>query len=83
MSMAFVKGVGYVEQLDIADDEVVGGLIILAVGNPFDGITLYGPFEDTEQACDYAEHEFANETWWLPDVMEVKDEQHKETVGGN
>lgn len=31
-------------------------LHVVAVGNAFDGMTLYGPFDDSESAAGYAEH---------------------------
>mgnify|MGYP006908404888 CR=1 FL=1 len=35
---------------------------IVAVGNPFDGMTLHGAFKDREEAEYWAES--LNESWW-------------------
>lgn len=33
-------------------------------GNPFDGMQLFGPFVDEEEACEWAEKE-TTDSWWL------------------
>lgn len=38
---------------------------VLVVGNPIDGVTLTGPFDDAEAASWWAEHNFPNDTWWV------------------
>lgn len=43
--------------------------VALLVGNPVDGITVYGPFTDHELASDYAETHFRHEEWWLIDML--------------
>lgn len=41
-------------------------MIIVANGNPFDGLALVGPFDDGEQAGEYAERHFDGEWWIVP-----------------
>ncbi|KKM60573.1 hypothetical protein LCGC14_1540590 [marine sediment metagenome] len=43
-------------------------MYVLVVGNPFDGLGLLGPFEDPDEACEWALTELKYDTWW---VMEV------------
>lgn len=38
-------------------------MYVIAVGNVFDGITLYGPYEDNENAQQIAELEFNHSDW--------------------
>lgn len=42
------------------------GIIVVAVGNPFDGITLHGPFVDFEAANDWGENgpNARGQDWW-------------------
>jgi hypothetical protein len=35
----------------------------IAVGNPFDGLTLHGLFNDPEEANQFADLEFKNQDW--------------------
>lgn len=44
-------------------------MFVVISGDPFDGMTLFGPFEDGEDANSYADTELAKETWW---VMQLK-----------
>jgi hypothetical protein len=39
------------------------GLYVIAVGNVFDGIGLYGPFDFADQANEYADLEFRGQEW--------------------
>lgn len=41
---------------------------VLIVGDPIDGITLYGPFSNGERAVEYAEQRFRSETWWATEL---------------
>ena len=58
-------------------------MFVIAVGNPFDGITLFGsergamPFEDHDEAVEYAEKNFSNE-WWIVEVISAKDDDDTE-----
>jgi hypothetical protein len=38
--------------------------IVVCVGNPFNGIDLYGPFEHWDDANEWAEREHRNSEWW-------------------
>ena len=40
---------------------------VIAVGNSFDGTSLYGPFHDPEEATEWAEKN-AESDWWLVGV---------------
>jgi len=37
----------------------------VAVGDPFDGMRFYGPFEGFEAGQDWAERHIKGETWWM------------------
>ena len=39
--------------------------MILVHGNPVDGFSFVGPFEDTEQAVEYAENNLRGSEWWI------------------
>jgi hypothetical protein len=41
---------------------------VVATGNPFDGLSLWGPFETREDANDFAEHEDWDDYWWIINV---------------
>lgn len=45
---------------------------ILMVGNPLDGVQIYGPFDDEAEALAYGERYFRNDTWWVPRLIEPK-----------
>jgi hypothetical protein len=38
---------------------------VLAVGNPFDGMKLFGPFESVNKATEWGEAVYPNETWFI------------------
>lgn len=47
-------------------------MYIVIVGNPVDGFSYYGPFEDRETAIKYAERNFRNSgDWWVHDLMPI------------
>ena len=48
--------------------------LVLAVGNTGDGITLIGPFDESEDATDYAEMHLRNEDWVIMELWTVKEE---------
>ena len=43
---------------------------IVVIGNPIDGVTHYGPFDDSEDADRYAESLETDDTWWVVKVFE-------------
>lgn len=48
-------------------------LYVVAVGNPFDGITLYGPYaEEKEEDLEWAADRFSGETWWVMKLEQLK-----------
>jgi hypothetical protein len=38
---------------------------VVALGNAFDGLSLHGPFEDVEDAVDYAEQSYQGEDYHI------------------
>lgn len=48
-----------------------GHLFLVAVGNPFDGITLYS-FASAQARDAWTEsREGRNNTWWFPEVIDM------------
>jgi hypothetical protein len=47
---------------------------IIVMGNPVEGLTFVGPFDDPNEAGDYAADEYRNEEWWIAYVHPPKDE---------
>ena len=43
-------------------------MIILVLGNPINGFEFVGPFEDHENAIQYAEAIYSSSTWWVVEV---------------
>ena len=41
---------------------------LLIAGNVVDGLTFYGPFEDSEDAIHFAECNLRDITWWVTDL---------------
>lgn len=50
-------------------------MYIVAIGNPFDGTALFGPFVDNEKALDYAKQNARGSTWWVVPVNQVEREE--------
>ena len=51
---------------------------VICVGNPFDGLTIYvdqdgRPFDDNDEAIEWAEKLFKDEPWCLVDVVSIRD----------
>lgn len=44
---------------------------VLVVGDPFEGLRVYGPYGDTDSAAEYARDAYKNETWWVVDLCEI------------
>lgn len=38
---------------------------VVAKGDPFDGVTLYGPFKDYDSALEWAECNDREGEWWV------------------
>lgn len=45
---------------------------VVAMGNPFDGISLHGPFDSREDAETWAED--ADGDWWVHDIVPPDEE---------
>jgi len=49
-------------------------MYIVAAGNPFDGMEVYGPFDDGNDANEWAEHEFRHGgEWWVMKLRRVSE----------
>jgi hypothetical protein len=46
---------------------------VLAVGNIADGIALYGPFTDAEEANHYGDHYFEDQDWVVMDLETLEE----------
>lgn len=42
------------------------GMHVLCVGNPFDGIRIYGPFATGEEANEFADEQKLGDWWAVP-----------------
>jgi hypothetical protein len=42
---------------------------VLIVGNPIDGMSIYGPYDSTEDAESMAETISTDETWWITELQ--------------
>lgn len=49
-------------------------MLVIVYGNPFDGLAIVGPFEDTEEANHYGEMELRNFEYWVIAVETPEDE---------
>ena len=45
-------------------------MVIIITGNPVDGFTFIGPFNDSEEADAYAVEKLRGEEWWIADMSE-------------
>lgn len=66
-AQALADAVG--EQVGVNDATLLAEPVVLAVGNAFEGITLYGPFEDADSAEDFASDNQSDE--WLTTTLKV------------
>jgi hypothetical protein len=46
---------------------------VLATGNPFDGIMLYGPFPSREDATNAGEMKMGGGDWWITTLESIDD----------
>ncbi len=56
---------------------------VVAKGNPLDGITLYGPFEDSDSALEWAECNDREGDWWIVTVNSPEEDNEKEDQVGS
>jgi hypothetical protein len=49
-------------------------MFIVAFGDPFDGLTLYGPFWSAEDALKYAETEAKGAPFWIRELQSTNEE---------
>lgn len=47
-------------------------MYVVATGNVVDGLGFFGPFDDVEEAADWAEHEIRNDEWNVFEVEEAR-----------
>lgn len=40
------------------------GLSVIVLGNPFDGLRIFGPFATGEEAHEWADTNATGEDWW-------------------
>ena len=52
------------------------GYCTVAVGSPFDGMSLYGTFEDPDDAVDWAVKHCHSDTWWVMSILVPETEAH-------
>jgi hypothetical protein len=43
----------------------------VAVGNPFDGVTLFGPFYNSEEADEWGES--VQDDWWVVEILTIEE----------
>lgn len=46
-------------------------MAVIAIGNPFDGITLYGPYQSSEDANAEADT-IRDSEWWVTELQELE-----------
>lgn len=48
-------------------------MFVVISGNPFDGMNVHGPFDDANEANEWASgsSDLKNETWWVVSVDKV------------
>jgi hypothetical protein len=44
---------------------------VVVIGNPFDGLTIHGPFDDADQVDNYAED--CQDDWWVVTLVPPED----------
>ncbi len=52
-------------------------MYVIAVGNPFDGMELIGPFDYNEFAHDYAVMFLRNVDWWTMKLVAPETDEEK------
>lgn len=45
-------------------------MLLIAAGNPFDGLRLYGPFADDDERHEFTETQLRDEYWWYPELID-------------
>jgi hypothetical protein len=53
---------------------------LVAKGNPFDGVTLYGPFDEGDDALEWAEFNDTEGDWWIVKTTEVRCDDNGEWI---
>jgi hypothetical protein len=50
---------------------------ILIVGNPVDGLTIYGPIEpNTQEVDEYIDRDLRNQTWWMVEIKPLPEGEY-------
>ena len=44
-------------------------MTVIVMGNPFDGLTIHGPFEDFDAANDWVEEQGLDDDWWAVELV--------------
>lgn len=65
-AQALADAVG--EQVGVNDATAIPEPQVLAVGNAFEGITLYGPFEDVDSAEDFVSESDIKDDWLVTTI---------------
>lgn len=55
------------------EDDTYDSQYMVAIGNPFDGITFYGPFQYMDEANDWVTDISPGEDWWLVEIRHPKE----------
>jgi len=45
------------------------GMHVVLVGNPVDGLTIYGPFTTAEDANEWADSNINADDWWVAPLV--------------
>ena len=48
---------------------------VVVVGNPVDGITIHGPFDDPNTANEWADIHCRGDEWWVVSLVKPKPEK--------
>jgi hypothetical protein len=63
---------------DLFEDYVEPIRHVVMAGNPIDGMTCYGPFDDGEAATEWADHnsvaDLSDESWWVVGLERTTEE---------
>lgn len=51
--------------VDRIEELLDSDLWVLIVGNPFDGLRVFGPFDSTDEIDGYTEEHHAHDEWWV------------------
>lgn len=56
-------------EVTVTPEDADSPVRLVAVGNPFDGLTIYGPFADDDDRAHFTDNALSrDEYWWYPQV---------------